>query len=268
MNRIRRLWSRLRRITKINLILGTVFTLVAAYVGLTAYFGTASQVRYASNDFPGAKKAATAFLRLSPLQRHIGYFNRGTAEAAVGDYDEAQADLEAALEIAPTSAECAVRINLSFVYEKQADEISSQDPDQSQELYDRSLKTLDEAPEECQPKKSEEKQKSEQAKDRVEDKKKGEQAKDDGTDDSDSSGDSQDEDSKDQESDDKSSDGDGKKSEEENSDQSDDSNESEGRSEREKKREELEKRGEDSDRQQQQQGPGGNGGRSSPDKPW
>lgn len=265
MNRIRGLWSRLRRITKINLILGTVFALVFAYVAVTAYFGTASQVRYASDDFPGAKKAATAFLRLSPLQRHIGYFNRGTAEAAVGDYDEAQADLEAALEIAPTSAECAVRINLSFVYEKQADEISSQDPDQSQELYDRSLKTLDEAPEECQPKKSEEKQKSEKAKDRVEDKKEGEKAKEDGTDDSESSDeDSQDEDSKDedQSSGDDESSGDDQKSEDEDSEESGD------RSEREKKREELEKRGEDSDRQQQQQGPGGNGGRSSPDKPW
>ncbi|WP_166973061.1 tetratricopeptide repeat protein [Brevibacterium atlanticum] len=270
MNRIRGRWARLRRITKINLILGTVFTLVAAYIGVTAYFGTASQVRYTSNDFPGAKKAATAFLRLSPLQRHIGYFNRGTAEAAVGDYDEAQSDLEAALKIAPTSAECAVRINLSFVYEKQADEISSQDPDQSQELYDRSLKTLEDAPEECQPKKSEEKQKSEQAKDRVEDKKKGEKAKNDGTDDSDSGDDSQDGDSQDgdqKSEDDKSSEGD-EKSEDESSDDSENSEESDGKSEREKKREELEKRGEDSDRQQQQQGPGGDGGRSAPDKPW
>src|SRR5699024_9616214 len=76
---------------------------------------------------------------------HIGYFNSGTAEAAVGDYDAAQADLEAALEIAPASAECAVRINLSFVYEKQADEVAGQDPEQSQELYDRSLKTLEDA---------------------------------------------------------------------------------------------------------------------------
>src|SRR5699024_858479 len=100
------LWSRLRRITKINLIIGTIAALVFTYIAVTAYFGTASQVRYTSNDFPGAKRAASAFLHLSPVQRHIGYFNRGTAEAAVGDYDAAQADLEAALEIAPASAEC------------------------------------------------------------------------------------------------------------------------------------------------------------------
>jgi tetratricopeptide (TPR) repeat protein len=264
MNRIKGLWSRLRRITKINLIVGTVFAVIVAYIGVTAYFGTASQIRYASNDFPGAKKAATAFLKLSPLQRHIGYFNRGTAEAAVGDLDAAQADLESALEIAPTSAECAVRINLSYVYEQQADEVASQDPDQSQELYDRSLKTLEDAPEECQPKKSEEKQKSDQSKKRVEDKKKGEKAKEDGNDGSDSDDGSENEDSKDQDQsdgDDKSSEGDEKKSE-------DEGNESEGKSEREKKRDELKKRGEDSDRQQHQQGPGGNGGRSSPDKPW
>lgn len=260
MNRVKSLWSRLRRITKINLILGTIFALVFGYIAMATYFGTASQVRYTSNDFPGAKKTATAFLRVSPVQRHIGYFNRGTAEAAVGDFDAAQADLEAALEIAPTSAECAVRINLSYVYEKQADQIASQDPDQSQELYDRSLKTLEDAPEECQPKKSEEKQKSNQAKERVEDKKQGEKAKEEGTDDSDS----ENEDSKDQDSeDDKSSGGESQDPGEE--EKPDDSS---GKSDREKKRDELEKRREDSERQQRQQGPGGDGGRSTPEKPW
>ncbi|MGC2942290.1 MULTISPECIES: hypothetical protein [unclassified Brevibacterium] len=259
MNRVKNLWSRLRRITKINLILGMIFALLFGYIAMATYFGTASQVRYTSNDFPGAKKAATAFLRVSPIQRHIGYFNRGTAEAAVGDFDAAQTDLEAALEIAPTSAECAVRINLSYVYEKQADEIASQDPDQSQELYDRSLKTLDDAPEECQPKKSEEKQKSNQAKERVEDKKQGEKAKEEGTDDSDSEEDEKDQDSGDDES-----------SGEESQDPGEDekSDDSSGKSEREQKRDELEKRREDSERQQRQQGPGGDGGRSTPEKPW
>jgi tetratricopeptide (TPR) repeat protein len=95
---------------------------------------------------PGRRRPRPRSCGVSPLQRHIGYYNRGTAEAAVGDFDAAQTDLESALEIAPTSAECAVRINLSYVYEKQADQIASQDPDQSQELYDRSLKTLEEAP--------------------------------------------------------------------------------------------------------------------------
>lgn len=261
MNRLKNLWSRLRRITKINLILGTIFALIFGYIAMATYFGTASQVRYTSDDFPGAKKAATAFLRVSPFQRHIGYFNRGTAEAAVGDYDAAQTDLEAALEIAPTSAECAVRINLSFVYEKQADQIASQDPDQSQELYDRSLKTLEDAPEECQPKKSEEKQKSSQAKERVEDKKQGEKAKDEGTDDSES----EDEDSKEKDSGDEKSSGDEGQDPGEDEEKPDDSS---GKSEREKKRDELEKRREDSERQQQQQGPGGDGGRSTPEKPW
>ncbi|MGO0604246.1 tetratricopeptide repeat protein [Brevibacterium linens] len=261
MNRVKNLWSRRRRITKINLILGTIFALVFGYIAMATYFGTASQVRYTSNDFPGAKKAATAFLRVSPFQRHIGYFNRGTAEAAVGDYDAAQTDLEAALELAPTSAECAVRINLSFVYEKQADQIASQDPDQSQELYDRSLKTLEDAPEECQPKKSEEKQKSSQAKERVEDKKQGEKAKDEGTDDSES----EDEDSQEKDSGDEKSSGDESQDPGEEEEKPDDSS---GKSEREKKRDELDKRREDSERQQQQQGPGGDGGRSTPEKPW
>ena len=260
MNRLKGLWSRLRRITKINLIIGTIAALVFSYIAVTAYFGTASQVRYTSNDFPGAKRAASVFLHLSPVQRHIGYFNRGTAEAAVGDYDAAQADLEAALEIAPASAECAVRINLSFVYEKQADEVAGQDPEQSQELYDRSLKTLEDAPKECQPDESEEKQKSETAKERVEDKKEGEKAKEEGDDDEDS----QNEDSQDESSDDEeTSDGD-----EQQGSEDEESEDSGNKSEREKKREELDERGEESERHQHEQGPRGNGGRSTPEKPW
>ena len=260
MNRLKGLWSRLRRITKINLIIGTIAALVFSYIAVTAYFGTASQVRYTSNDFPGAKRAASVFLHLSPVQRHIGYFNRGTAEAAVGDYDAVQADLEAALEIAPASAECAVRINLSFVYEKQADEVAGQDPEQSQELYDRSLKTLEDAPKECQPDESEEKQKSETAKERVEDKKEGEKAKEEGDDDEDS----QNEDSQDESPDDEeTSDGD-----EQQGSEDEESEDSGNKSEREKKREELEERGEESERHQHEQGPRGNGGRSTPEKPW
>lgn len=242
MNRAARLWTTMRRVTKVNLIIGTAFALIFGYLAVTVYFGVASQVRYDSNDFPGAKKASTAFLTLSPFQRHIGYYNRGTAEAAIAEFDPAQTDLESALETAPTSAECAVRINLSYVYEKKADEVAGQDPDQSKELYDRSIKTLDDAPEECQPKKSEEKQKSDEAKERVEDKKKGQQAKEDGTDTDDS------QDQK-RESDDS---------------QSDDREEKDAD---EKKRDKLKKRGEESEREQHQQGPGG-GGRTTPEKPW
>ncbi|HCG55482.1 MULTISPECIES: tetratricopeptide repeat protein [Brevibacterium] len=259
MNRITRSWSTMRRLSRINLTIGSALLLVFGYVAVTLYFGAASQVRYASNDFPGAKKASTAFLTLSPIQRHIGYYNRGTAEAAVGDFEPAQADLESALEITPVRDECAVRINLSYVYEKLADEVADQDPDQSDELYDQSLQTLEDAPEECQPKKSEEKNKSDEAKKRVEDKKAGEKSKQEGSDSSegddaqngDSGGDSK------------------KKDKGQDSGEGDEkSDDSEGKSEEEKKRDKLKERGEDSERQQRQQGPGGNGGRSTPDKPW
>ncbi|MBM6588832.1 hypothetical protein [Brevibacterium sp. RIT 803] len=264
MNRITRNWSTMRRLSRVNLIIGAVLLLVFGYVAVTVYFGAASQVRYASNDFPGAKKASTTFLTLSPIQRHIGYYNRGTAEAAVGDFEPAQADLESALEIAPARDECAVRINLSYVYEKLADEVADQDPGQSDELYDQSLQTLEGAPEECQPKKSEEKQKSDEAKKRVEDKKAGEKSKQEGSE-SDDSGGSEGEDPKNGDSGDDSK----KKDEGQDSGEGEEKSDgSEGKSEEEEKRDKLKERGEDSERQQRQQGPGGDGGRSAPDKPW
>ncbi|MDN6373702.1 MAG: hypothetical protein L0K12_12390, partial [Brevibacterium aurantiacum] len=242
MNRITRTWSTMRRLSRINLIIGSVLLLVFGYVAVTLYFGAASQVRYSSNDFPGAKKASTAFLKLSPIQRHIGYYNRGTAEAAVGDFEPARKDLEAALDIVPVKDECAVRINLSYVYEKLADEAAGQDPEKTDELYEQSLKTLEDAPKECQPKKSEEQQKSDEAKKRVEDKKKGEQAKNEGADSGDSDGD-------DQQNGDS---GDDSKKEQDSGEGDESSNGSGEKSEEEKKREELKKRGEDSERQQQQ----------------
>lgn len=261
MNKITQIWSKMRLLTRINLIVGFALALVFAYVAVTAFFGAASQVRYASNDFPGAKKASTAFLTLSPIQRHIGYYNRGTAQAAVGDFEPAQDDLESALDITPVSDECAVRINLSYVYEQRADLIADQDAKQSDELYAQSLQTLEDAPEECQPKKSEEKQKSDEAKKRVEDKKEGAKAKDEGSEGDDSESD-------DQENDD-SGDGSKDKDKGQESDEGDDQSEGSGnKSEEEQKREELKKRGEESERQQRQQGPGGEGGRSTPEKPW
>ena len=264
MNRITRTWSTMRRLSRINLIIGSVLLLVFGYVAVTLYFGAASQVRYSSNDFPGAKKASTAFLKLSPIQRHIGYYNRGTAEAAVGDFEPARKDLESALEIAPVRDECAVRINLSYVYEKLADEAAGQDPEKTDELYEQSLKTLEDAPKECQPKKSEEQQKSDEAKKRVEDKKAGEKSKQEGLKATTprvlramirrtaTPQNRLEEEGREEGSD-------------EGEEKSDDSGE---KSEEEQKREKLRKRGENSDREQQQQGPGGDGGRSAPDKPW
>ncbi|MCI4012873.1 hypothetical protein [Brevibacterium sp. ZH18] len=267
MNRLASTWSGMRLLTRVNLIVGSVLTLIFAYIAVTVYFGAMSQIRYDSNDFPGAKKASTAFLTLSPIERHIGYYNRGTAEAAVGSYEPAQEDLESALDIVPTRDECAVRINLSYVYEKLADQVADQDPDQSDELYDQSLQTLNDAPEECQPKKSEEKHKSDEAKKRVEDKKEGQKSKgkgSEGDDSKDSTGSEGDDQKKDGNSGDDSKDK-GQNSGDEDSKKSDGSGE---KSEAEKKRDELQKRGEESDRQQRQQGPGGDGGRSTPDKPW
>ncbi|QPS33604.1 hypothetical protein [Brevibacterium casei] len=267
MRRLTRLWTRLRLLTKINLLLGTALGLAFAYIATTVYFGAASQVRYDSNDFPGAQKAATVFLALSPLERHIGYYNRGTAKAAVGDFEPAQEDLETALDLTPPRDECAVRINLSFVYEKLADQVAGQDEKKSGELYDQALATLADAPEECRPDQSETQQKTDEASERVQEKKDGGQSQDSGSGDDSQGSQGDDEQNGDdqQNTDDQQGSGDQNQDDQGSEEQKDDSGEM---TEEEKKREELRQRGEDSNREQQQQGPGGNGGRTTPDKPW
>ena len=266
MRRLTRMWARLRLLTKINILLGTVLGLAFAYVATTVYFGAASQVRYDSNDFPGAQKAATVFLALSPLERHIGYYNRGTAKAAVGDLEPAQEDLETALDLTPPRDECAVRINLSYVYEKLADQVAGQDEKKSDELYDQALATLADAPEECRPDQSETQQKSDEATERVEDKKNDSQSGS-GSDDSQGSQDSEGSESDDGQNgnQDQGQNDQGNDEQDSGEESTDDSGEM---TEEERKREELRERSEDSNREQQQQGPGGSGGRTTPDKPW
>ncbi len=249
-----RSWRSLRTPTRVNLIIGGLLMLAFLYTAVTVYFGAASQVRYESNDFPGAQKASTAFLALSPFERHIGYFNRGTAEAAVGSFDSARDDLETALDITPTRDECAVRVNLAYVYEKLGDEVAGEDAKKSDELYAQALRTLEDAPQECRPDKSEEKQKSTEAKERVEEKKNAEPSE------SGSSGD--DEQPEDGKKDDQQGDSSGSDKKQP------DSGDEQEKSEEEKKRDELERRAEQSEREQQQQGNGGQGGRTTPDKPW
>lgn len=263
MRRLTRMWARLRLLTKINILLGTVLGLAFAYVATTVYFGAASQVRYDSNDFPGAQKAATVFLALSPLERHIGYYNRGTAKAAVGDLEPAQEDLETALDLTPPRDECAVRINLSYVYEKLADQVAGQDEKKSDELYDQALATLADAPEECRPDQSETQQKSDEATERVEDKKNDSQSGS-GSDDSQDSEGSESDDGQNGNQDQGQNDQ-GQDEQDSGEESTDDSGEM---TEEERKREELRERSEDSNREQQQQGPGGSGGRTTPDKPW
>lgn len=261
MNRLQSSWKGSRTITKVNLIIGAVLMVVFAYVSITLYFGAASQVRFASNDFPGAKKAATTFLKLSPIERHIGYFNRGTAEATVGQFDNARTDLESALELTPPRDECAVRINLSFVYEKQGDAIVDQDAKKSDELYAQALATLRDAPKECRPDKSEEQKKTEEAQKRVEEKKnpqkppEGEEQPPDG--------DQGDKDEKEQDGDQ----GKGNSGEEEKKPEESEGEGDGQKSETERKKDELRERGKKSEQEQQQPGSDG-GSRTTPDKPW
>ncbi|NNV08913.1 hypothetical protein ETC03_22315, partial [Geobacillus sp. MMMUD3] len=191
----------------------------------------------------------------------------GTAKAAVGDFEPAQEDLETALDLTPPRDECAVRINLSFVYEKLADQVAGQDEKKSGELYDQALATLADAPEECRPDQSETQQKSDEASERVQEKKDGGQSQDSGSGDDSQGSQGDDEQNGDdqQNTDDQQGSGDQNQDDQGSEEQKDDSGEM---TEEEKKREELRQRGEDSNREQQQQGPGGNGGRTTPDKPW
>ncbi|WP_156913724.1 hypothetical protein [Brevibacterium album] len=123
-----------------------------AWAGTVHWQLQSARTAFAAGDHAAAESAGERFLELSPLERHKGHFAIGTARAAEGRLDEADAALARALELSPVADECAIRQNLAHVQEAQAGEFrEAGDTDAANERFDAARTTLTEAPEECRP---------------------------------------------------------------------------------------------------------------------
>jgi tetratricopeptide (TPR) repeat protein len=106
---------------------------------------------YSKKDYSNSQKAAEQSKKINFLESWRAYYNSGTAYAADKKYDNAQQDLETALDLVPSGLnECAVRSNLAIVYEKQGDAYS-QSGDETKKLlkYAAAQQTIQKAPQEC-----------------------------------------------------------------------------------------------------------------------
>ncbi|MFB9776237.1 hypothetical protein [Brevibacterium otitidis] len=200
------------------------------------------------------------FEKISLFEHHKAPFNIGTVAAVENRLDDAQPLLERALDLTPVADECAVRFNLAYVYEKQADEFAAaEDTDAANEKFDLARVTLQEAPEECRPEGGSTDEQMDEAEERIDksqeemnnpsdDDEGGDGGDDSGGDNNDGGDEGEDEgDGSDDEGDDGGEDG-----EEENDDGSGsgDSEEQEGESAEEQKQRQLEERNRQADQRQ------------------
>ena len=145
--RRRRLWPHLIRGT-----LGTALALVCIYSLICVWTLHSASRAYQQAEYDETVRLSERFERISFFEHHKPPFNIGTVAAAEGRYDDAQPLLERALDITPVRDECAVRFNLAYVFEKQAEEFkAAESTDEANEKFDQARTTLQEAPEECRP---------------------------------------------------------------------------------------------------------------------
>lgn len=164
----RRPARRMRPAVLISLIAGVLlFALSACALYLSGLLSSAKEASE-SGDQRSAVTSGQRFERLSPFERHKGPFAVGTAEAFDRNYDRARPALERALELTPVKDECAVRLNLAYVHEKEAEAFRDADDVESANTSFETARTLlTEAPEECRPEGGGQDQAMDEAEERV-----------------------------------------------------------------------------------------------------
>lgn len=82
--------------------------------------------RYEVGAFEASADSAESLLDTNLVEGWIAYFDRGTARAAAGLYNESIDDLERAFDLAPEDRRCDVALNLSLAWESLGDEYLEQ----------------------------------------------------------------------------------------------------------------------------------------------
>lgn len=133
---------------------GLLATLGGAYALVLAALLGLSCAQYGAGDYTAAAARADAYTSLDPLRGYRGPFDAGTARAAAGDLDAAEARLRTALARAPERAACAVRQNLAAVLEQRAehtDTATAAHRAQRHRLLSEATEILAQAPRSCRP---------------------------------------------------------------------------------------------------------------------
>jgi tetratricopeptide (TPR) repeat protein len=145
-----------RRIRRM-LLLGSIpfalagLILAVKLVSLSVVAGVAID-SYESGSFESSADAAGELLTWNAFEPWVAHFDRGTARAGAGLYNEAVDDLERAFAEAPDEKKCDVAVNLSLSWELLGDSYLEQGQFAgAQRLYETARAVIAAAGEGCEP---------------------------------------------------------------------------------------------------------------------
>ena len=145
----------IRRTTRIVLLAVAIPLLLLCIVvsvklaSLQVVAGTAIS-RYEVGAYDASADTAEGLMENNLFEPWIAHFDRGTARAAAGLYNESIDDLERAFDLAPDDRRCDVALNLSLAWESLGDDYASQGQFAGAiKLYDLARAALDAAGDGC-----------------------------------------------------------------------------------------------------------------------
>jgi len=148
-NRIRRV-SRAGAVTRIGAgLLYAVGAVVAVKVASMLVLALLASGSFADGELVGAERYATLQGVANVFEPHKAHFNRGTAQAAAGELEEARVSLRRALSVTTPDDDCVVRLNLALVLEALADRADLAEPSAGAEVRAEAQSMVGLAEDEC-----------------------------------------------------------------------------------------------------------------------
>ncbi len=146
--------TRRRRLRIILLIAGVPLAVAGLAFALKfvsmPVIASASIADYEAGSFDDSVSDAEGLLRWNAFEPWVAHFDRGTAYAGGGLYNEAIIDLERAFDAAPDDRKCEVAVNLALSWERLGDAYLEQGQFAGAErLYETSRAAIEAAGPEC-----------------------------------------------------------------------------------------------------------------------
>jgi tetratricopeptide (TPR) repeat protein len=119
-NKIR--FARRKKLLKFCIFPVILLVLAGAFFLRTSFYNLVYGLAYSNRNFDTPVSLSSMQLIGNNIQPYLAYYNRGTAELNLAQYDEAEEDFRASLrENPPKESYCMVCVNLAYSIEMQAD---------------------------------------------------------------------------------------------------------------------------------------------------
>jgi tetratricopeptide (TPR) repeat protein len=125
---------RRKKLLKYAIIPIILLLFIGVFFLRTGFYNVVYKLSYENRNYDTPASLSSMQLFGNMIQPYIAYYNRGTAELNISQYNEAEDDFRASLRENPPKAHlCKIYVNLSFSIEMQADRAAQR------KLYDEAL---------------------------------------------------------------------------------------------------------------------------------